>query len=202
MNNFQRSLVLTRVMTSGVIMSIEKNDRQLPALETLIKNKTGRKYVGLFNSKTGAIHAALHGLQIVFGDKATFCRLSYQEEKFIRWLGIRIEKSTTGHQPYELSSVEWDEEKSTFDECLSNVRDKKVAVLDFTALGFGPCAAVVTDDELVWKRAERLKIFGAFDLRTMWSQSESAPEVQPAIQFNYRLSPLVAACVRQAIQGN
>ncbi|MNJ71004.1 hypothetical protein D3C77_675020 [compost metagenome] len=74
-----------------------------------------------------------------------------------------------------------------------------VSVLDFTGLGFGPAAAIASDDEQIWKKAERLKIFGAFDLQTMWTQEESEPDLQPAVQFNYRLSPLVAACVKIAL---
>jgi len=72
----------------------------------------------------------------------------------------------------------------------------RTLVLDFTGLGFGPCAALAVSDVSVWKKAERLKIFGAFDLKTMWTQEESDSEIEPAIQFNYRLSPLVGACVK------
>ena len=202
MNNFQQSLVLTRVMTSGVVMSIEKNDRQLPGLETQIRNKVDRQYVALFNSVTGAIHAALHGQQIGFGSKAVFPRVSQREQKFLTWLGVGIEESTSIPRTYGMASIAWQDAGTTLDAAVAAVCHDKVQVLDFTELGFGPCAAIATNDEQIWKRAERLKIFGAFDLRTMWSQAESEPEIQPTIQFNYRLSPLVAACVRQAIQGN
>lgn len=72
-------------------------------------------------------------------------------------------------------------------------------VVDLTGLGFGPAAAVLTDDPAVWARAERLKIFGAYDLRTMWTQEEDSADLVPGVQFNYRLSPLVAACARMAL---
>lgn len=202
MNNFQQSLILSRVMTSGVIMSIEKNDRQLPSLETLVRNRVDRQHVALFNSVTGAIHAAVHGQGIGHGDKVPVAGPSEREQKFLSWLGLSLEGVEPARRAYGLSAVEWQGDRTTFDEALAAVRGDKVQVFDFTPLGFGPCAAITTDDETIWKRAERLKIFGAFDLRTMWSQAESEPSIEPTIQFNYRLSPLVAACVRQAVQGN
>ncbi|KUM04293.1 hypothetical protein KIF53_01190 [Chromobacterium subtsugae] len=202
MNNFQQSLILSRVMTSGVVMSIEKNDRQLPGLESLIRSRTGLQHVALFNSITGAIHGALHGQGIGHGGRAVFPGISEREYKFLTWLGVTFEETRAEPRTYGLASVAWRDEQTDFAAAATRLADDKVQVYDFAALGFGPCAAIATNDEQVWKRAERLKIFGAFDLRTMWSQAESEPDIQPTIQFNYRLSPLVAACVRQAIQGD
>jgi hypothetical protein len=36
----------------------------------------------------------------------------------------------------------------------------------------------------------------------MWTQEESEPNVRPMAQFNYRLSPLVAACVKMSLLGS
>jgi hypothetical protein len=202
MNNFQQSLILNRVMTSGVVMSIEKNDRQLPGLEGLVRTRADQQFVALFNSVTGALHAAVHGQGIGHGDRALVSRPGAREQKFLSWLGISLEEVEPARRAYGLATVEWRGEQTSFDEAFASVRTDKVKVFDFTPLGFGPCAAIATQDETIWKRAERLKIFGAFDLRTMWSQVESEPAIEPTIQFNYRLSPLVAACVRQAIQGS
>lgn len=33
----------------------------------------------------------------------------------------------------------------------------------------------------------------------MWTQEESETDLIPGVQFNYRLSPLVAACARMAL---
>jgi hypothetical protein len=201
MNKFQQSLVLTRIMTSGVVMSIEKNDRQLPALETLVRNKVDRPFVALFNSVTGAIHGAVHGQHIGYGDRIGLAQPSSREQRFLTWLGISIEAVNATSRSYGLSEVDWSGDRTTFEQAVAALRQDEVQVYDFTGLGFGPCAALATNNESIWKRSERLKIFGAFDLRTMWSQAESEPEIQPTIQFNYRLSPLVAACVQQAILG-
>ena len=75
----------------------------------------------------------------------------------------------------------------------------RALVVDFSGLGFGPAAAMLTDDAMAWERAERLKIFGSYDLRTMWTQTAPDSGPVPGVQFNYRLSPLVAACVRLAL---
>ena len=41
MPSFDTALVLARVLTSGVVMSIEKSERELPALERLLTKRTG-----------------------------------------------------------------------------------------------------------------------------------------------------------------
>lgn len=195
MDNFDRAFVLTRVMTSGIVMSIEKNDKELPALEQMIRKFTKRPYVSIFNSVTGAVHGALWGQNISHGDQISGEALSPSQLTFIRWLGIVPDTGPSGQAPYHFV------EMGTPGSAVTSFDGITPIVLDFTSLGFGPSAAVAFSDELEWKRAERLKIFGALDLRTMWTQEESCQDVQPAVQFNYRLSPLVAACIRIALIG-
>jgi hypothetical protein len=192
---FAISFVLGRVLNSGIVMSIEKNEKELSGLEKIIKKKTNTKYVSLFNSYTGAVHGALFGQDIVFGDKTRLNNLTDKEKKFIKWLGIDVVSDKSIKIGFLKHGINW---KSV--SGLEGFNDKcKVGVLDFTELGFGPCAAMITNEELVWKKAERLKIFGAYDLKTMWTQEESEPALAPAVQFNYRLSPLVAACAKLSI---
>ncbi|GAA0357223.1 degT/DnrJ/EryC1/StrS aminotransferase [Actinoallomurus spadix] len=195
MERFDTALVLTRVLTSGVVMSIEKNDKELPALERLLTKRSGRSRAVLVNSRTAAIHAALCGQGIGHGDTAVLPDLDPAAASFVDWLGVR---AAGGPAPaFDLLSVTPDD-AGAFAEAAGRSTAPALAV-DLTGLGFGPAAAMLTDDERVWARAERLKIFGAFDLRTMWTQEESEPGLVPGVQFNYRLSPLVAACVRMAL---
>jgi len=193
---FSLSFVLSRVLNSGVIMSIEKNDQELKGLEKSIAKLTGTRYVSLFNTYTGALHGALWGQDIVHGSVARLTHPSEQERSFLHWLGISLVQDPEVPHAYTTVGVNWD----NLGELVTAINQARTAssvlVLDFTGLGFGPAAAIAANDELVWKKAERLKIFGAFDLQTMWTQEESEPELQPAVQFNYRLSPLVAACVK------
>ncbi|AFH63429.1 degT/DnrJ/EryC1/StrS aminotransferase [Paenibacillus caseinilyticus] len=193
---FSLSFVLSRVLTSGVIMSIEKNESELKGLEKSISKITGKKHVSLFNSYTGAVHAALWGQDIGHGSAARIEDASEQERKFIRWLGVEQTDQTSVPVSFERIAVGWDDLNDLEARISSLSGSAPVLVLDFTPLGFGPAAAIAANDALIWKKAERLKIFGAFDLQTMWTQEESEPELQPAVQFNYRLSPLVAACVK------
>ncbi|WFE20248.1 degT/DnrJ/EryC1/StrS aminotransferase [Solwaraspora sp. WMMD937] len=195
MEQFDTALVLTRVLTCGVVMSIEKNDKELPALERLLTRHSGRSRAVLVNSRTAAIHAALCGQGIGHGDAAVLPGLDPAAASFVDWLGVR---ATDGPAPaFDLISLTPD----NADEFAATARDRTAPALavDLTGLGFGPAAAMLTDDERIWARAERLKIFGAFDLRTMWTQQEAEPGLAPGLQFNYRLSPLVAACVRMAL---
>lgn len=193
---FSLSFVLSRVLNSGVIMSIEKNDQELKGLEKSIAKLTGTRYVSLFNTYTGALHGALWGQDIVHGSVTRLSHPSEQERSFLQWLGISLVQDSQVPVPYAVVAVNWDN-LGELEQAINQARTSaSVLVLDFTGLGFGPVAAIAASDELVWKKAERLKIFGAFDLQTMWTQEESEPELQPAVQFNYRLSPLVAACVK------
>ncbi|MGO4697565.1 degT/DnrJ/EryC1/StrS aminotransferase [Paenibacillus sp. 2TAB26] len=195
-NYFSLSFVLSRVLNSGVIMSIEKNDFELKGLEKGIAKLTNKKYVSLFNSYTGAIHGALWGQDLGYHTSTRLEHPSEQEKKFIHWLGITLISDPHVKQAYATVEINW-ENLHQLDQIIFKASDRApVLVLDFTGLGFGPVAAIAVNDENIWKKAERLKIFGAFDLQTMWTQEESEPDLQPALQFNYRLSPLVAACVK------
>jgi len=196
---FSLSFVLSRVLNSGVIMSIERNDQELKGLEKSIAKLTQTRYVSLFNTYTGALHGALWGQDIGHGSEARLAHPSEQERSFLQWLGISLVQNPQVPLPYAAIDVNWDN-LGELDPAISQARaSAPVLVLDFTGLGFGPVAALAANDELVWKKAERLKIFGAFDLQTMWTQEESEPDLQPAVQFNYRLSPLVAACVKLSL---
>lgn len=197
MEHFDTATVLTRVLTSGVVMSIEKSDRELPGLERQLTKLTGRSRAVLVNSRTAAVHAALTGHGIGHGDTATLTDPDTTIRAFLAWLGVEL----TGTGPEAFAEIRLDRGN------LGNLRDlaatetTRTLVVDLTGVGFGPAAAVLTDDPTAWARAERLKIFGAYDLRTMWTQQEADPELTPGVQFNYRLSPLVAACVRMSLTG-
>ncbi|MFP7487748.1 degT/DnrJ/EryC1/StrS aminotransferase [Priestia filamentosa] len=194
---FSISFVLSRVLNTGVIMSIEKNENELKGLENTVKKILNKKYAVLFNSYTGAINGALWGQDIVHGEKAYLQEPSLQEEKFIKWLGIELVNNNIQENSFERIYIDWDNLKD-IDTLVSSLNSDAI-IIDFTGLGFGPCAALATNDEFIWKKSERLKIFGAFDLKTMWTQEETELEVQPGVQFNYRLSPLVAGCVKLSV---
>jgi hypothetical protein len=176
-------------------MSIEKSDRELPGLERLLAKQTGRSQVVLVNSATAALHAALAGQGIGYGDEIDQPGLDAQAHAFLAWLGVTARD--TGPATFDrvrLTPANADQLPE-----LARRSTAPVLVVDLTDLGFGPAAAVLADDPAVRARAERLKIFGAFDLRTMWTQQENDADLVPGVQFNYRLSPLVAACVRMAL---
>jgi hypothetical protein len=196
---FSLSFVLSRVLNSGVIMSIEKNDHELKGLEKSVAKLTKTKYVSLFNSYTGAIHGALWGQELGYHSTTRLAHPTDQEKKFVHWLGITLVTDSHVNQAYESIAVNWENINQLKQIVQGASGQAPVLILDFTGLGFGPVAAIAANDELIWKRAERLKIFGAFDLQTMWTQEESEPNLQPAVQFNYRLSPLVAACVKVSL---
>lgn len=197
-NYFSLSFVLSRVLNSGVIMSIEKNENELKGLEKSISKITKAKHVALFNSYTGAVHGALWGQNIVHGSSTRLEQATDQERKFINWLGVNLVSDLDIELGFTTISVNWENLNDLEALVSSKTADAEghTLLLDFTDLGFGPCAALAVHDISVWKKAERLKIFGAFDLKTMWTQEESDSEIEPAIQFNYRLSPLVGACVK------
>jgi len=198
-NYFAISFVLSRVLNSGVIMSIEKNENELKGLEKSISKLTKAKHVALFNSYTGAVHGALWGQNIVHGSSTRLEQASQQESKFLHWLGIELKDDLALELGFATISVDWENINDLEGLILSKINSSAALVLDFTALGYGPCAALAVNDSTIWKKAERLKIFGAFDLKTMWTQEESDADIQPAIQFNYRLSPLVGACVKLSL---
>jgi dTDP-4-amino-4,6-dideoxygalactose transaminase len=195
MQHFETAVVLTRVLTSGVVMSIEKSDRELPGLERLLIKITGRSHAVLLNSRTGAIHAAVAGQGIGHGDELAHPGLDDRTAAFLAWLGITVR--CDGGQSFDDLTVTPNNVHRVGE--LARASTAPALVLDLTDLGFGPAAAMLTDDPAVWGRAERLKIFGPHDLRTMWTQVEDDPDLVPGVQFNYRLSPLVAACLRMAM---
>ncbi|MCE6998264.1 DegT/DnrJ/EryC1/StrS family aminotransferase [Saccharothrix sp. S26] len=195
MDHFDTAIALSRVLTSGVIMSIERNDRELPALERLLRKVSGRTQVVLVNSATAGLHSALAGLRLGHGDEVVAPALPDAHRRFLDWLGVRVREDGTPAFAY-VSPTPADVDR--LGPLLTTTAGAPAVVLDLTGLGFGPAAAVLFDDEDAWRRAERLKIFGTFDLRTMWTQAETDEGVG-GVQFNYRLSPLVAACVRMAL---
>ncbi|MFF5563875.1 DegT/DnrJ/EryC1/StrS family aminotransferase [Streptomyces sp. NPDC012623] len=200
MEQYDTALVLSRVLTSGIVMSIEKNDKELPALERFLTKRSGRSRAVLVNSRSAAVHAALAGQETGHGDRAVLPDgLGDRTRAFIDWLGVEEAAPSPS-----LSGPAFDLLTLTPENAGDFARAAAAAtapalVVDLTGLGFGPAGAVLTDDDQIWARAERLKIFGAFDLRTMWTQEEAEPGMAPGVQFNYRLSPLVAACARMAL---
>jgi dTDP-4-amino-4,6-dideoxygalactose transaminase len=196
MELFDTATVLTRVLTSGVVMSIEKSDRELPGLERLLAKRTGRSKAVLLNSRTWAIHAALAGQGIGHGDSVALPDVDAETSAFLAWLGVTV---TSYDGPAAYDHIALDPANADRLGALAAGATAPALVVDLTGLGFGPAAAVLTDDPRLWARAERLKIFGAYDLRTMWTQEEADADLVPGVQFNYRLSPLVAACARMAL---
>ena len=96
MEQYDTALVLSRVLTSGIVMSIEKNDKELPALERLLTKRRGRSKAVLVNSRTAAVHAALTGQGIGHGDQAVLpAGLDDRTRSFIDWLGVE-EAAPTG----------------------------------------------------------------------------------------------------------
>lgn len=195
MEQFDTAMVLARVLTSGVVMSIEKSDRELPGLERQLTKLTKRAKAVLVNSRTAAVHAALTGLGIGHGDEITQPGLDAPTHSFVNWLGVRVRAES----PATFDQISLGPDSIDRLPALAAEATAPALVIDLTDFGFGPAAAVLTDDSTAWARAERLKIFGAYDLRTMWTQEESDPDLVPGVQFNYRLSPLVAACLRIAL---
>lgn len=191
---FQVSFVLARVLTSGVIMSIEKNESELKGLENCLKKSANKRFAVTWNSISGAIIGALWGQDIVYGGKTNQQNFDNQQQKLLQWLGIGHSPSLP--QPWRLTQINWDNLHAAGE---LSANDSPVNILDFSPLGFGPCAVLLTDSETIYKKAERLKIFGAFDLRTMWTQQETETEIQPGLQFNFRLSPLVGACIKMSL---
>ena len=194
---FSVSYAITRVLNTGVIMSIEKNEKELKGLKRQLQKLSKKKYCILFNSKNASLHGALWGLGYRYGDKVNLDGLKKKENKFIKWLGLTNDH-TTNRTDLGSVQINWDN-IINIQTLLEDQSFNEVIQVDFSDLSFGPCAAILTNDEKVFKKAERLIIFGAFDLKTMWTQRESETEIEPALQLNYRLSPLVGACVKLSI---
>ena len=196
MDRFDTALVLTRVLTSGVVMSIEKNDRELPGLERQLGKLSGRPAAVLVNSVTAGVHSALAGIGAGRGSEIGVPDLPDRLRSFLSWLGVRVRDDA---EPAFGFVAAGPDNADGLRGLLAAEPAGRPVVLDLTGFGFGPAAAVLADDERVRARAERLKIFGTFDLRTMWTQVEAEPDLVPGVQFNYRLSPLVAACLRMSL---
>ncbi|HCX3070355.1 TPA: degT/DnrJ/EryC1/StrS aminotransferase [Staphylococcus aureus] len=190
---YNLSFILSRVLNTGTIMSIEKNEKELPGLENKVKKLTKKKYASTFNSYTGALHAAAISYSSGFGDALNIANTTDKETKFLKWLGIKISNT-----PEYLERLHLNFENLN-DIISPKIQDYETFILDFTGLGFGPAAVIITDNKIVYGKAEKLKIFGSYDLRTMWTQERDASSIEPAIQFNYRLSPLVAACLKLSL---
>ncbi|AIR99418.1 DegT/DnrJ/EryC1/StrS aminotransferase [Streptomyces glaucescens] len=199
MELFDTATVLTRVLTTGVVMSIEKNDRELPGLERLLTKRTGRARAVLVNSRSAAVHSALAGQGIGHGDEIRQRGLGEKDRAFLAWLGVTVREDGPEDATPAFDHIALDAGNLHRLGELAAEATAPALVVDLTGLGFGPAAAVLTDDPALQARAERLKIFGAYDLRTMWTQQEDAADLVPGVQFNYRLSPLVAACARMAL---
>ena len=87
---YNLSFILSRVLNTGTIMSIEKNEKELPGLENKVKKLTKKKYASTFNSYTGALHAAAISYSSGFGDALNIANTTDKETKFLKWLGIKI----------------------------------------------------------------------------------------------------------------
>lgn len=181
-------------------MSIERNQRELSSLERILKTKLGFEYVSLFNAFQGSIHAALlaqgyfYNSPITIGEKWKDTPI----QLFLEYLGLKVtvDLGVPADQvgPYRCIDMKsWNE---------GDLPEKDSAtIVDLTQFGYGPAAAFLTQKPSEWEIAERLKIFGQHDLKTMWEQQEVKPPGPASVQFNYRLSPIVASLIRSQIGG-
>lgn len=196
MSMLKEVMIMSRVINTGTIMSIEKNEKEILGLERNLTRYYDFAYCSLCNSFHAALHSALFAEGYRYGDKVTVKSdlVTQQLKQFFNYLGLRV-----------FSAIYLEEGKITPEiHMLSpGSRPERVplstAVIDFTQLGYGHAAAMLTDTAIKYAKADRLKIFGRQDLRTMWEGKESSPDALPTIQFNYRLSPLVAALIRNSL---
>jgi len=200
MDALQELKIITRVLNSGTIMSIERNEIELHGLEKDLKQIYQFKFCSLFNCITGAIQAALMACGNGHGDtillNSNLQNTSFV--KFIQFLGINIR--------YQELADNWltqDIGMLTLPEysLWSQERSPEMLIVDFTKLNYGMAAAVLLNSQWQYNIIDRLKIFGEQDLKTMHEGKESNSECEPTIQFNYRLSPLVAALIRAHLCG-
>ncbi|MFD6206475.1 hypothetical protein ACFWGK_34095, partial [Streptomyces rubiginosohelvolus] len=125
---------------------------------------------------TGALHASVISYSSGFGDVFKIPNPTKKEIQFLKWLGVR----------YSDVSENLERIHFTFDN-LNEINSNKIkkfetVILDFTELGFGPAAILITNNELVYEKAEKIKIFGSYDLRTMWTQERDDSHIEPVIQ--------------------
>ena len=86
---YNLSFILSRVLNTGTIMSIEKNEKEIPGLENKIKKLTKKSYVSTFNGYTGALHASVISYSSGFGDVFKIPNPTKKEIQFLKWLGVR-----------------------------------------------------------------------------------------------------------------
>lgn len=196
MDAFKEIVIMTRVVNAGIIMSIEKNEKELKGLMREIVTRYGFPYCSLCNTFYAAFHSAIHAHGYRRNDllaiKSSF--LTDEITRFIQYLGLKIEPSVRIEDGLIVPDI-----GLLNIESATNMTNISTAIIDFTHLGYGPAAAMLTKDKQKYLSAERLKIFGLPDLQTMWEDKETNPDIISTIQFNYRLSPLVAALVRNEI---
>lgn len=190
---YNLSFILSRVLNTGTIMSIEKNEKEIPGLENKIKKLTKKSYASTFNGYTGALHASVISYSSGFGDVFKIPNPTKKEIQFLKWLGVYHSDISENLERIHFTFDNLNEINS------NKIKKFETVILDFTELGFGPAAVLITNNELVYEKAEKIKIFGSYDLRTMWTQERDGSHIEPEIQFNYRLSPLVAACLKLSL---
>ena len=199
-SQFHEALALLRMFSSGVVMSIEKNQRELIGLERLLQMQLGFPHVALFSSLQGAIHAGLIAKSYKHGDFVTVDPVwtNTPVANFLKYLGftfVHQQNGLTQHiGPHMFLDInDWNGQ---------SFKSEATLILDLSSLGYGSAAAYLTRNALERKVAERLKIFGEHDLQIMW-EKKAIPLAGPAtVQFNYRLSPVVAGLIRAQWGGN
>lgn len=203
MDKLQEAMIVARILNTGTIMSIEKNERELKGLEKSLTHRFKYQYCSLFNAYHGAIQGSLAARDLKFGDTLRINQFFFNKELtafLAHYLGLILEKTILPEgQLYEgLNVINLSQDGAT--GCLEDNR-QEMLVVDFSAMNYGSAAALLTNDQQQYYRAERLKIFGEPDLRTMWNDKEFLPEIPGTIQFNYRLSPLVAGLIKANLGG-
>ncbi|MFD0394160.1 hypothetical protein ACFQ3Z_24805 [Streptomyces nogalater] len=133
MELFDTATVLARVLTTGVVMSIEKSDRELPGLERLLTKQTGRTRAVLVNSRTAAIHAALAYQGIGHGDTVAVREPDAATGRFLDWLGVGVaDRGPAAYDYVSLDSANADRVAE-----LTRTATAPALVVDLTGLGFG-----------------------------------------------------------------
>jgi dTDP-4-amino-4,6-dideoxygalactose transaminase len=198
----QELKVVSRILNSGVIMSIERNETELKGLERELKIFYQRNFCSLFNCTTGAIQAALMACGYGYGDSVLLNPEIAEKsiKKFINFLGISAESRVLGSDlltpEISIFNIGKNNCSKQKDQVLS-----EIIIIDFAGFGYGTAAAVLLNDPKQYSVVDRLKIFGEQDLQTMRENKEANHNCEPSIQFNYRLSPLVAALIRAKLNA-
>ena len=197
MNTYTETKIINRILNTGTIMSIEKNEQELKGLTRELKSYFQYDYCALFNCFTGALQAGLLANGYSYGKKIKINQFYKNNQiiNFIRYIGLEIEFADFPEECLLTKEIEMIDETNFIKN-----RNIHSAIIDFTKYGYGPAAAFLTNDLEQFNIADRLKIFGEQDLKTMWEDKESNPLCLSTIQFNYRLSPLVAGLLRYALK--